>query len=228
MKGFLAILAWLAVLAGAARAGVIETLPKTHRDGQPVIALTFDACEAYQIAHFDRAIVDYLIAQKLPVTIFVAGRFALHNEAELRRVAALPFVEIANHSWDHPNVMDSFTPPQVISQVMRAEQEIRRVTGLTTKYFRFPAGKYNAAGVSAVEALGYRVVHWRWPSGDPSKAVSADILVKRTLAMTKPGDVLIFHINQRGWHTGEALPRIVEGLRAKGYRFVTLSDGFAP
>jgi hypothetical protein len=40
----------------------------------------------------------------------------------------------------------------------------------------------------------------------------------------EPGDILIFHINARGWHTAEALPRIADDLQAQGYRFVLVSD----
>ena len=48
------------------------------------------------------------------------------------------------------------------------------------------------------------------------------------MAATRPGDILIFHVNGRGVHTAEAIPAIVEGLEAKGFRFVLLSDYLAP
>jgi peptidoglycan/xylan/chitin deacetylase (PgdA/CDA1 family) len=41
-----------------------------------------------------------------------------------------------------------------------------------------------------------------------------------------PGSILIFHINGRGYHTGEALPRIVHELKGKGYRFISLEELF--
>ena len=43
----------------------------------------------------------------------------------------------------------------------------------------------------------------------------------------KPGNILIFHINGRGWSTGEALPSIVGQLRRRGYRFTRL-DALLP
>ena len=39
-----------------------------------------------------------------------------------------------------------------------------------------------------------------------------------------PGDILIFHINGRGFHTAEALPQIIDRLQADGYRFVLVSE----
>jgi peptidoglycan/xylan/chitin deacetylase (PgdA/CDA1 family) len=44
------------------------------------------------------------------------------------------------------------------------------------------------------------------------------------LAKTRPGSILIFHINGRGWSTAAALPDIVTELRRRGYRFTTLAD----
>ena len=49
-------------------------------------------------------------------------------------------------------------------------------------------------------------------------------MIAQTLARAKPGDILIFHINGRGVHTAEAIPGVVEGLKAKGFRFVLLRD----
>lgn len=48
----------------------------------------------------------------------------------------------------------------------------------------------------------------------------ADFLVARKI----PCGILIYHINGRGWHSGEAMPQIVDGLLARGYRFVLLRD----
>ena len=46
----------------------------------------------------------------------------------------------------------------------------------------------------------------------------------------RAGSIIIFHINGRGWKTGEALPEILRGLRERGFRFVQLSEllGAAP
>jgi peptidoglycan/xylan/chitin deacetylase (PgdA/CDA1 family) len=120
--------------------------------------------------------------------------------------------------------MHRFSPEAVLDQVGRAHNAIVTATGRQPQFFRFPAGNFNEAGLKAVESLGYHVVHWRWASGDPDRRQSADALVQRTAAHVAPGDVLIFHINGRGFHTAQALPRIVAQLEAEGYRFVLLSD----
>ncbi|NOT40923.1 MAG: polysaccharide deacetylase family protein, partial [Alphaproteobacteria bacterium] len=211
----------VAVLAAVpARADLITRLPTEER----VVALTFDACEAGQKVSFDHGILDYLVSRKIPFTVFASGRFVETNFAEVQALSALDFVDIENHSWNHPNTMNRFSPEAVLDQVGRAHNAIVTATGRQPQFFRFPAGNFNDEGLKAVESLGYHVVHWRWASGDPDRHQTANALVNRAAANVQPGDVLIFHINGRGVHTAEALPRIVEQLEADGYRFVLLSD----
>ncbi len=210
----------LCVGSQATSAAVIKSFPTHKRD----VALTFDACEANAPAHLDHRIADFLVEQRIPFTVFMAGKFARDNQADARWLAAQPFVEIENHSFSHNNHMDRMPLAQVRDEVQAAQQEIEKVTGRHTKLFRFPAGVYSTASLAAVESLGYRVVHWRWPVGDPDPHVSATGIEHEVAGMTRPGDILIMHINGRGVHTAEALPTLVRELREQGYRFVRLDQ----
>ena len=110
------------------------------------------------------------------------------------------------------------------SEVQRAQAMLTAVIGRAPRLFRFPGGNADQRTVDLVRSLGLEVVHWRWAEGDPDPAISADRLIRQTLARTRPGDILIFHINGRGWHTAEALPAIVNGLEGSHYRFVLLRE----
>ena len=210
----------LFVGASNGHADVIAHLPTNDR----VIALTFDACEAGKPVAFDRAILDYLLARKIPFTVFVTGRFVQTNRADIEALATLDFVDIENHSWNHPNTMNRFAAHAVVEQAERTQAIVTEATGRAPQFFRFPAGNYNKAGLEALEERGLKVVHWRWATGDPDPREGAKALVRRVTTKTEPGDILIFHINGRGVHTAEALPHIVERLEADGYRFVLISD----
>lgn len=216
-------LAFLAILlfVQPVHAEVVERLPTTDK----VVALTFDACETKgHPATFDRPLLSYLEAEKLPFTIFAAGLFAEHNAAELGRLVATGRVEVENHSHDHPQHMQRLSPAQVRAEVEQADAAIQAATGRKPRFFRFPAGNYDAATLAEVEATGHRVVHWRWPSGDPAKGLSPDHLRDWVLAKVRPGDVLIFHINGRAPATHVALPAVVDELRRRGYGFVRLDQ----
>jgi peptidoglycan-N-acetylglucosamine deacetylase len=220
MKAWMAGFAALIVLAGTARAEVILRLPTKER----VVALTFDACEQKKPVKLDTGISDYLVAHKIPFTLFLAGKFAEDNAEAVKALAKLDFVEIENHSWDHPNKMTLLADDTVRNEVLKADDEIARLIGRRTAFFRFPALNHDARTLADVEALGFLVVHYRWEVGDPDPRETPDRIVNETLEYVRPGDILIYHINGRGWHTAEALPRLIAGLQAKGYRFVLLKD----
>jgi len=225
-RGFGLRLAGLAVaISSLAIAPASAEIVRRLAGDAPVVALTFDACEARAPARLDSRVVDVLAAADVPYTVFMGGRFARDNAATVAALARNPAVEIENHSWSHPADMRKLTDAQIRAEVDNAAREIAAVTGRRTQFFRFPGGNADARTVAVVEGLGYRVVHWRWPEGDPDPHVSARAMVRQTLARVRPGDILIFHINGRGVHTAEALPGVIAGLRARGYQFVTLSDG---
>jgi peptidoglycan-N-acetylglucosamine deacetylase len=205
-------------------AGIVTRLPTRER----VVALTFDACEAFERMHLDHGITDYLVGRRIPFTVFMGGRFARDNAEDVRELARHDFVSIQNHTWSHPRDLRLVDDERVRSEVRRAEAMLLELTGHRPTLFRFPGGYADERTVALVRGLGYQVVHWRWAEGDPAPDIDADRLVAQTFERTRPGDILIFHVNGRGWHTAEALPRIVDGLAARGFRFVTVAGMLAP
>lgn len=221
MKIIRAVFCLCALLAdGAARADLATLLPTNDK----VVALTFDACAGWERVSFDRPFLEFLLLRQIPFTLFATGKFVEDNASHIAMLATVDFVDIENHSWDHPNTMNRFAPQAGEQQIVGAQESISRVTGHAPQVFRFPAGNFSARGLQAAEALGLHVVHWRWASGDPSESETAERLIERTMTNVAPGDILIFHINGRGFHTAEALPQIIDRLQADGYRFVLVSE----
>lgn len=211
---------FLLLAAPPARAEIIKRLPTADK----VVALTFDACESVSPTILDRGIADYLAAERIPHTVFVSGRFARSHPDEVAELARSGLAEIENHSFNHPQHMERLAPEQVAREVAETQAILAGLTGKPSRFFRFPAGNYDQRTLEQVEAMGLRVVHWEEPSGDPSRDATADRLLRHVLANTRPGAIHIFHINGRGWHTAAMLPRLVEELRRRGYRFVRLDE----
>lgn len=203
-----------------ARAEVIAQLPTPDK----VVALTFDACESKTPAFLDRGVSDYLLREKIPFTVFVTGRFARHNGEALAELAKQEFVELENHSMSHNNHMERMDDDTIRRELSDADAALFAASGRHSRYFRFPAGNHDARSLAVVEAAGYKVVHWSFASGDPAKSVTPDHLKSWVLSQTKPGNILIFHINGRGWSTAQALPDIVAELKRRGYRFTRLDQ----
>lgn len=189
------------------------------------VALTFDACETKTPSYFDEKILSYLLENEIPFTVFMTGKFANRNRERLQEIVKLPFVEIENHSYNHYQHMETLTDDDVRKEVIDLDELLIKMIGKKTKYFRFPAGNYDERTLKLIGGMGYKVVHWTFPSGDPDKKVTPLMLTNWVVSKTKPGDILIFHINGRGYNTGDALPNIISSLSKKGIKFVKLEEG---
>lgn len=204
----------------ACQAEVITRLPTRDK----VLALTFDGCETLTPSYVDEAIADYLVREKIPFTLFVSGHFAQRNRERLAELAALPFVELENHSYSHPLHMERLNKARQQGEVQENESWLASISPVKPRFFRFPGGHHDAAALKTVESLGYRVVHWSFASGDPDPKLSVERLFQWVTNGARPGAILVFHINGRGYRTGAALPRIVAQLRQQGYRFIRLDE----
>lgn len=215
-------LVWIlpVLLSAVCQADVITRLPTREK----VLALTFDGCETVTPSYVDEAIAGYLVRERIPFTLFASGKFARRNRERLAELAALPFVELENHSYSHYLHMERLSREQQQGEVRDNEAPLAAITARKPRFFRFPGGYHDAAARRTVEDLGYGVVHWSFASGDPDRRLSAERLYRGVVEQSRPGGILIFHINGRGYQTGAALPRIVETLRRRGYRFVRLDE----
>jgi peptidoglycan/xylan/chitin deacetylase (PgdA/CDA1 family) len=113
-------------------------------------------------------------------------------------------------------------------QLARSEQALVAFVGRTTKpWFRPPFGSWNQSVRDAVGSSGWGylamwdidTIDWRPTSeGGPT---ATDIEAK-VLANAQGGSIVLMHLG--GWHTLEALPDLLAGLRTKGLEPVTLSE----
>lgn len=189
-----------------------------------IIALTFDACETKTPSYFDNTILDYIIKEEIPATIFLSGKFVKRNSAQIENISKYKFIELENHSLNHFNNMSGLNEEKITNEVMENEKLILQNSDIKTKFFRFPAGNYNKRTLSLITNLGYSVVHWTFESGDAVKNISKKKLFQWVVYKTQPGSILIFHINGRGYRTGEVLPELVSHFKENGYKFVKLED----
>lgn len=224
MRKFLAIsaaaLAASLAISSLCFGEIITRLPTNEK----VVSLTFDACETKTPSYLDHSILDYLLGEHIPFTIFVSGKFAARNSSELSELSKTDSIRIENHSMTHPLHMERLKSSGITKEILDDESLIEKISGRKPAFFRFPGGSFDKKSLQTAEGLGYRVVHWSFASGDPDRNVTADKMRKWVLFKVRPGSILIFHINGRGYHTGEALPGIVRELRKQGYRFVKLED----
>jgi len=199
--------------------------PITHGPRtRPEVALTFDACQtALAPRGFDWGIVRVLTETQTPATIFLGGLWVQSHSTATQLLASVPYFELGNHSWGHPD-FSVISPAQMAAEITRTQAIIRRVAGREPTLFRFPFGTYNDEALLVVAAHGLQAIQWDVVTGDPDPNVSAEAMTRQVLRQAQNGSIVIMHINGRGWHTAEALPAIIAGLRQRGFNLVTVSQ----
>jgi peptidoglycan/xylan/chitin deacetylase (PgdA/CDA1 family) len=190
-----------------------------------VVALTFDAgANADGVS----SILATLSREKVQATFFLTGNFTGTFQAESKAIVAAG-QRVGDHSISHPHFTE-LTDSQVRDQVLGAENVIRSVTGAESwPWFRFPYGDYNSHTVSVVNSVGFVPVGWTvdtlgWKG--TSGGITAQKVVDRVLGNLQPGEIVLMHCGSNPTdHTtldAEALPVVINELRARGYSFVTI------
>lgn len=194
------------------------------------VALTFDMG-----GRLDPAldIINWLAANNIRATIFPTGAVLDSTATDVARRVLLvvnsrpDLFEIGNHSYDHPD-FTTISAAAMKQQLEATEASVERLTAMTMKpLFRPPFGAYNAAVLDSVGAAGYGItvmwdvdtIDWRPESdGGPTRQQ----IVDKVLNNAQGGSIVLMHLG--GYHTYEALPAIVAGLRARGYEPGTVTD----
>ncbi len=213
--------------------------------GKRLIALTFDLCEQpSEIAGYQGGIVDFLRKNHVKATFFIGGKWMLSHRGRSQQIMADTLFEVANHTWAHRNLRNltgtaltnEVRSVQVAYEQVRAELAAKQCMapdGRTPAarqapkrlgLFRFPYGACSQEALTEVAEQGLLPIQWDVSSGDPAFSQSAATMTQNVLSSARPGSIVLFHANGRGWHTEAALPGIVGTLRAKGFEFVTVSE----
>ena len=158
------------------------------------------------------------------LTFFINGQYPAFRQ---HRDLLLPLVksgqlQIANHTYSHA-ALTSLTDEQIVQELTRNDEEIRRLFGVSSKpYFRPPYGYYDARVLAAAASCGFtRPVLWYGSLADSSNISSAEVYAyaeKYALAQ----HILIGHLNYRG--VVSELDRIRALLDRRGLKTVTIRD----
>jgi peptidoglycan/xylan/chitin deacetylase (PgdA/CDA1 family) len=187
------------------------------------IALTFDACSTQGPGQFDERVIRALIDMQVPATLFLGGKWMEEHPDETQALANFPQFELGNHTYLHPHLLRE-SDERVREELARTQDVLFTLTGRQATLFRAPYGELDARVARLGADAGMIAIQYDLASGDPDPRISAKRLIDYVSDQARNGSIVVMHMNGRGWHTAEALPRIVLRLRKKGYKFVTVSE----
>jgi peptidoglycan-N-acetylglucosamine deacetylase len=181
------------------------------------IAMTFD--DGPHPVNTPR-LLNMLKQRNIKATFFMIGRSVDANPSVARRVAAEGH-EIGNHSYTHTK-LSSLSMAGIMSEIERTDSAIERAVGYKSRVMRPPYGALTQDQRAAVKnQTGHPTILW---SVDPLdwKKPGASVVTSRILAGASNGGIILAHDLHSS--TVDAMPATLDGLIAKGYRFVTVSE----
>jgi peptidoglycan/xylan/chitin deacetylase (PgdA/CDA1 family) len=185
------------------------------------IALTFDDGPWYQTPQFLTLLEHY----KVPATFFEVGehiaQFGQGGAIERRMLADGDM--IGDHTWSH--IVVAAGGPVAAEQIGRTAAAIRDAThGFTPCLFRAPDGSVSPALIAQARLLGFTTIQWDIDPRDWALPGVGEV-ESNVLANAHPGAIVIMHDGGGNRsETLEALPDIIDTLRARGYTFVTVTQ----
>jgi len=193
-----------------------------------VIALTFDDGPSRL---YTPPILDVLKQKGVPASFFVLGTAAAMEPSILKRIYDEGH-DIGNHTFTHPDLSE-IPNAQLDLELNATQRVLESKIGIRTVLFRppfvrdiEPETSDQARTLLASSALGYITIGQRIDPLDWGRP-GVEEIVRRTVsyATRRGGNVVLLHDGggDRS-QTIAALPKIIDQLRAEGYRFITIHE----
>ncbi|HEX8733842.1 MAG TPA: polysaccharide deacetylase family protein [Pyrinomonadaceae bacterium] len=197
-----------------------EIVPRVETD-QKLVALTFD--DGPTPEHTGE-ILRILQEENVKATFFLTGGELKSHPEEGKKIVAAGH-EIGNHTYSHARMLlvsSSF----VKEEIERTDEMIRAAGYEKPAHFRPPYGKKLLTLPFYLSQTNRKSITWDVePESFPEIAASTDEIVKHILANTRAGSIILLHVMyDRERKSLKAVKPVIEGLRAKGFQLVTVSE----
>lgn len=184
------------------------------------IYLTFD--NGYENGYTAK-ILDVLKEKKVPATFFITGHYIKDQPELVKRMAKEGHI-IGNHSWHHPDLTTT-GDEKFREELIMIEKAVRELTGQKDmKYLRPPRGIFSERTLAISREMGYYNVFWSLAFIDwkTEQQRGWRYAYDNVMSLIHPGSILLLHSVSSD--NAEALGKIIDDLRKRGYQFKSLDD----
>lgn len=208
------------------------TLPEWWRDthsgvvlshratSEKVVALTFDDGPDPE---YTPRVLAILKRYSIHATFFQEGCMVQRYPELARDVVAQGHV-IGNHTYSHP-YLAKLSPQAVHKEIDTCEKCIEDNVGISTTLFRPPRGDWNPTIYKETVRGHDHLILWS-VALEHHDIPTAQAMAQRVLKKVRPGDIILMHDGETPPRetTVQALPLLIEGLRKRGYRCITVPE----
>ncbi|MEV5710699.1 polysaccharide deacetylase family protein [Actinoallomurus sp. NPDC052274] len=190
--------------------------------GRRQVALTFHGAGDPAVA---RRVLAATAAAGAQITVLAVGTW-LDAQPEMARLILAGGHELGNHTQNHPDI-NAMTPLAARAEIAQCAERLRNLTGTIGSWFR-PSRTPHANAMVRAQAteVGYHAcLSYDVDSLDFSDP-GPEAVVRNVLRSAHGGSIVSMHFGHSG--TATAMPSLLEGLRRRGLRAVTVSTLLRP
>lgn len=195
--------------------------PKAVYRGEKDLALTFNIGWGDEKAE---PILDALKKENVTsATFFLAGSWAERHPDIVNRIMKEGFeIGILGFAYeDYTELEDA----KISKDISKAKEAFKKLNVKDIQLLRAPTGHFDERSLKIAERYGYTVVHWSVDSNDWNNPGIDQILAN--VMKANSGDIILMHASDSAKQTAKALPQILEGIRDKGLKLVSVSEMIA-
>lgn len=203
--------------------GKLKPIYSTNVNTQ-AIGLTFDISWGEQTAE---PILDILKQEGVHATFFLSSPWADKHQELVQRIAAEGH-EIGSHGNRHID-LNTLGAGEIEHEITTAQQVLERISGQKVRLIRAPNGAYDNKVISTANKLGYRVIQWSvdsldWKRPGPNAVINNVLNGIRSGGGAKTGDIILFHASDSAPDTIQALPTVLQRLKANGHTLIPVGQ----
>ncbi len=188
----------------------------------PEIAITFDDGPHPQSLPL---ILATLKREGIHATFFLVGK-RIKEHPELAAEIVNEGHEVGNHTQDHLRLTD-LPLHQAKAKLDNCEINFQRATKHKFSLMRPPGMRFSKEITEMTQSMGYTTVSWTNAAKDfdsvsnKIEGVTKEEIARRAMQNIENGSIMLLHDTPQ---TAEALPLIIDELKASGYKFVTIPE----
>ena len=183
---------------------------------EKVVSISFDAAWGNEQT---QGLLDTLDEYNVKTTFYLVGEWVDKYPDSVKAIHDAGH-DVGNHSDTHAH-MPQQSREDMLKELNGCNDKIEKITGVRPTLFRPPYGDYNNALVETVNSIHMYCVQWDIDSLD-WKDPSPQQMVDRIQKNLSPGSIILLHNGAK--NTPQALPMIIEAIRAQGYEIVPISQ----
>ena len=208
----LALVGSVALASGASAAPVRPPNEWVIGPHKKVVLLTFTGEASKKGLHH---VTRVLRRRHAKASFFFSGRWIAHHKKRARRVVRRGHI-LGNKGYGRASMV-SLDDTALRHSIRRAHRALKRVGAYPRPFLRAPRGALNLRVMGVAGSMGYGTVSSsHHPGGVPSRKVK-----RRVLRRARPGSIIALDLWRRSHR--RALPRMIKGLKRRGFSFKTIN-----